>query len=95
MEEGLDLIRAKWPYEPHMWMTIKQGNTFEHKCIDQGGCHQAKKQSLFIAYSNDLGVTLGVTNQEGLVLHVTHRCVKLLHTRISWCHIWPFPLCDL
>ena len=60
-----------------------------------GGCHEAKKQSLFIAYSNDLGVTLGVTNQEGLVLHVTHRCVKLLHTRISWCHIWPFPLCNL
>ena len=28
-----------------------------------GGCHEAKKQSLFIAYSNDLGVTLGVTNQ--------------------------------
>ena len=60
-----------------------------------GGCHEAKNQSLFIAYSNDLGVTLGVTNQEGLVLHVTHRCVKLLHTRISWCHIWPFPLCNL
>ena len=62
---------------------------------EAGGCHEAKNQSLFIAYSNDLGVTLGVTNQEGLVLHVTHRCVKLLHTRISWCHIWPLPLCVL
>ena len=82
-EEGVDLIRAKWPYEPHMWMTIKQGNTFEHKCIDQGGAITLKN-SLFLLHTPMILVS-------HLVSQTSNAFYSMWHTGVSSCCILRFP----